>query len=179
VFKLILAILATSLATMLITACSPKFDWRSVQDTASPYTVLMPGKPSEMSRDIQLGAQMVTMHMTATQIDGVNFAVGAAKMTDATQAQMTVAIIKNNLVAKMAGHITHEKTTVANTNGTVTFNDEFGAVTNPANMATTPTRMLGRIVAHDAWVFQVLVVGPEKDINKDAVETFLTSFKLL
>ena len=173
--KLILVILAT----IFITACSPKFDWRSVQDSTSPYTVLMPGKPSEMSREIQLGSQTVTMHMTATQIDGVNFAVGAAKMSDATQAQMTISIIKNNLVQKMAGHITHEKTTVANTDGKITFNDEFGALSSPNNMAASPTRMLGRVVAHDAWVFQVLVVGPEKDINKEAVETFLTSFKLL
>ena len=174
-FKLILAILAT----ILLTACSPKFDWRSVQDAASPYTVLMPGKPSELSREIRLGQQTVTMHMTATQIDGVNFAVGAAKMSDATQAQMTISIIKSNLVQKMAGHITHEKTTVANSDGKITFNDEFGAISSPASMAASPTRMLGRLVAHDNWVFQILVVGPEKDINEEAVETFLTSFKPL
>ena len=161
----------------LITACSPKFDWREVHGGASPYTVLMPAKPSELSRDIQLGAQTVSMHMTAAQIDGVNFAVGAAKMADATSAQLTVTVIKNALLQKMAGHITHEKTSIATVSGKITFNDEFGATGSTANLATSPPRMLGRLVARDVWVYQVLVVGPEKDINKEAVETFLNSFK--
>lgn len=159
--------------TALISACSPKFDWREVHGTASPYTVLMPARPSELSREIQLNAQTVTMQMTATQIDGVNFAVGAVKMSDATNAQTTITVIKNALVQKMAGFITQEKTSLANTGGKITFNDEFSAV----DKATVPTRMQGRLVARDAWVFQVLVVGPEKDINKEAAETFLTSFK--
>lgn len=175
--KLIFAILLTILLTFFISACSPKFNWREIHGGDSPYTIMMPAKPSEMRRDIQLGKQTVTMHMTATQIDGVNFAVGAAKMRDATQAQMTLAIIKNALVQKMAGHITHEKANVGNIDGKVILNDEFGAISNASNLATSPTRMLGRLVAHGMWVYQVLVVGPEKDINKEAVEIFLTSFK--
>jgi hypothetical protein len=165
------------LLTVLIAACSPKFNWREVHSKDAPYTVLMPAKPSEMSRDIQLGQQTVTMYMNTAQIDGVNFAVGAAKMRDATQAQLTIAIIKSALVQKLAGHITHEKSTVGNIDGKVVFNDEFGASSGTPNMAVSPTRMLGRLVARDEWVFQVLVVGPEKDINKESVETFLNSFK--
>jgi hypothetical protein len=175
--KLISATPLVFLLTILITACSPKFDWREVHGGDSPYTVMMPAKPSEMSREIQLGQQVVTMHMNAAQIDGVNFAVGAAKMSDATQAQLTLAIIKTALIQKMAGHITHEKSTVGNIGGKVVFNDEFGASNTVPNMAVSPTRMLGRLVARDEWVYQVLVVGPEKDINKEAVETFLASFK--
>lgn len=157
----------------LITACSPKFDWREVHGTDSPYTVLMPARPSELSRDIQLNAQTVTMHMTATQIDGVDFAVGSVKMSDATNAQLTITVIKNALVQKMAGFITQEKTSLANTGGKLTVNDEFTAIGKPP----ATTRMQGHIVARDEWVFQVLVVGPEKEFNKEAADTFLTSFK--
>lgn len=172
-----LKLISAIFLTIVVTACSPKFDWREIHDGNSSYTVLMPAKPSELSRNIQLGEQSVTMHMTATQIDGVSFAVGAAKMSDATTAQMTISIIKNALIQKMAGHITHEKTSVANTDGKITFNDEFDAVSSAPNMTVSPTHMLGRLVARDAWVFQVLVVGPEKNIDKNAVEIFLTSFK--
>ncbi|MET3106884.1 hypothetical protein AAKU67_002364 [Oxalobacteraceae bacterium GrIS 2.11] len=162
-----------------MSACSPKFDWREMHGTDSPYTVLMPAKPSEQTREIRLGPQTTNMHMTASQIDGVSFAVGAAKMNDATQAQLTLAIIKSALLQKMQGQITDEKNSVTNTDGKVTFNEEFAVTSSNTNGAVSPTRMQGRLVARNEWVYQVLVVGPEKDINKESAETFLTSFKPL
>lgn len=164
---------------LALAACSPKYDWRDVRSEDSPYTVLMPGKPATVSREIQLGQEKVVMHMTTVQIDGVNFAVGAAKLPDVTSAQMSVAVIKANLVAKLGGKITHQKTTVANGDGKVTFNDEFGAISGRLDQNGSPTRMVGKIVARNNWVFQVLVVGPDKTINRDSVDTFLTSFKPL
>lgn len=163
-------------ALSLLAACSPKFDWRDAHDGVAPGTILMPGKPAQLSRDIQIGQQTVTMHMSATQIERIKFAVGAAKMTDATQAQASIAIIKNTLLQNISGQINRDKTSVANVGGIVTFNDEFEATgTKPA------TRMVGRLVAHDAWVYQILVVGPGEEMdlasNREAAETFLSSFK--
>lgn len=160
----------------LLTACSPRFDWRDVHDGVSPCTILLPGKPAKLSREIRIGQQTVTMYMTATQIDSIKFALGAAKMTDATQAQASLAIIKNALLQNISGQLSQDKTSVTNGGGIVTFNDEFEAAgTKPA------TRMLGRLVAHDVWVYQLLVVGPgdalELAANREAAETFLNSFK--
>jgi Zn finger protein HypA/HybF involved in hydrogenase expression len=153
-------------------ACSPKYDWREVQGGEASYTVLMPDKPSRLSREIQLGQQTVTMHMTATQIDGVKFAIGAVKLANPTEAQTAMHIIKNTLVNNMAGKITQEKTTVTNAGGKLTINDEFDAVS-----ADSSLRMSGRLVARDVWVYEVLVVGPQQAMNQDNIETFLSSFK--
>jgi hypothetical protein len=161
--------------SILLAACSPKFDWRQVQGSEAPYTVLMPGKTSELSRDIQLGPDRVTMTMTATQIDGVSFAVGATKMSDATKAMQTLSVIKTALINNLGGKIIHEEgARVSNSGGKLSVNSSFSAISTKSPL----TSMTARLLAQDVWIFQILVVGPEKDINKEAVETFLNSFKL-
>ena len=169
-------LIAVFLIVLSITACSPKYDWRDVQGVDAPYTVLMPDKPSRLSREIQLGQQKVTMHMTAAKIDDVKFAVGAVKMPDATQAHAALAVIKNMLLKNMAGTITEEKTTVSNEGGKLTVNDQFSVISSASSLC-----MSGRLVARDVWAFEVLVVGPEQVMKSDdvgiAVDMFLGSFK--
>ena len=132
----------------------------------------MPDKPSRLSREIQLGQQTVTMHMTATQIDGIKFAVGAIKMPDAVKAQAAMALIKSALLKNIEGTISQEKISAANVSGKLSLSEEFNAF-NPR----TSIRMSGRIVARDGWVFEVLVVGPEHAIDRDIVDMFFSSFK--
>ena len=173
--KLIASFPVSLLIFITLAACAPKFDWRDVHDGISPYTVLMPAKPSMLSREIQIGAQSVTMHMTASQIDRVKFAAGAANMGDPTVAQMTLAVIKTTLIDNMAGHITQDKSSVMQINGKTVLVDEFEADrTAPSGAAV---HMLGRLIASGSWVFQMLVVGPEDELNREAADTFLTSFK--
>jgi len=167
-----LRILTSAFVALFITACSPKYNWRDVAGQQAPFTVLMPDKPSRLSREIQLGQRTVTMHMTAVQIDGVKFAVGAIEMPNAIEAQASVALIKSMLLKNMAGTVTQEKISAAHVGGQLTLNDEFSAFNSSSSV-----RMSGRIVARDAWVFEVLVVGPDQVINSDMVDTFLSSFK--
>jgi len=172
----VLKLTFVALLLSLTAACSPRYNWRDVHDDTSGCMILMPARPSELSRAVQLGQHQVIMHMHVAQIDGVNFAVGTAQMGNATEAQATIAIIKNALLQNLAGHLAHEKTAVANIDGKITFNDEFDAL-KPVTAANPATRMLGRLAARGPWVFQLLVVGPEKDIDEEAAETFLNSFK--
>lgn len=160
---------------LALTACSPKFDWRDVRSKAAPFSVLMPGKPSELSREIQLGQQRVTMHMTATRIDEVTFAVGAVKMQDKTQAQTTMELVKNALLANLGGSVTSETSSVTNVANKQIFITQFDARGKSSQSA--PIRMVGRVVAQDVWVYEVLVVGPEKTIDLEVADTFVSSFK--
>ena len=166
------SIIAIVLLALCLIACSPKYDWRDVAGQRAPYTILMPDKPSRLSREIQLGQQTVTMHMTATQIDGIKFAVGAIKMPDAVKAQAAMALIKSALLKNIEGTISQEKISAANVSGKLSLSEEFNAF-NPR----TSIRMSGRIVARDGWVFEVLVVGPEHAIDRDIVDMFFSSFK--
>lgn len=166
------------LLSVLCAACSPKFDWRVVQNDVAiqaaggPYQVLMPGKPARLSRDIQLGTRTVTMHMTAVKVDDVSFAVGAVHMSDATEARLAIEDIKKGLLSNMGGAFSQGQTSATSIDGKLTLSDEFSATNLDSSI-----RMFGRLVTSDAWIFEVLVVGPTNAINQEAVDIFLQSFK--
>ncbi len=169
-------VFAFFLVLITLHACSPKFNWREVRDDSTLYTVLMPDKPARLSRQIQLGQQTVTMHMSAAQIDRVSFAVGAVRLPDASGAQIALTMIKEGLVNNISGKITQEKTSASKINGKliITTSLDISGIAN-----NTPVRMIVKLISHDVRVYQVLVAGPEKSINTDATDIFLNSFKTI
>ena len=84
------ALMATLVA---LSACTPRFDWRSVRGTDAPYTILLPAKPSTHTRSVNLGGIQASMTMTAAEVDDVTFAVGSAELPDAAQAQAALLVL--------------------------------------------------------------------------------------
>lgn len=156
---------------MLLGACTPKLDWREVAGTAAPYTVLLPSKPSTYARSVNLGGIHAEMSMTAAEVDEVSYAVGSAELADATQAQAALAVMKDTLVANIGGVVRHEKSVVGNGSTQI----ELEAGPKPGGR---PIALHARFIAAGRRVYQVIVIGPEKSVRPEAVETFLTSFKL-
>lgn len=166
---------------LLLSACTPKFDWREVRGTDAPFVVLMPAKPSTLSRPINIGDTPVTMTMTGADIDGVNFAVGSAELPDHAQAQAALSAIQTALVKNINGTIRHQKSsTVAQSSGAVTSWTaaiEIEASGTPGDSGQA-WLLLARFVAHDRRIYQVVVLGRADAVSRDAADTFLSSFKL-
>ena len=167
--------------TLMLFACTPKFDWREVRGTDAPFVVLMPAKPSTLARAINIGGTAVTMTMTGADIDGVNFAVGSAELADHAQAQATLSAIQTALVKNINGTIRHQKSsTVAHSSGAVTrrtaaLEIEAGGTPDNSDQAWL---LLARFVAQDRRIYQVVVLGRADAVSREAAETFLSSFKL-
>jgi hypothetical protein len=159
------ALLLASLA--LLQACNPTYNWRETRGPDAPYAVLMPAKPSSHSRPIDLDGIKVTMTMTAAEVDGVTFAVGTAELPDAAQAATALAAMKTAMVRNLGGTIRQER--------------QLGAPAAPAmseiEVAGQGRLMVARFAARDRRVYQAVVVGKEKDVSREAIDTFLTSFK--
>lgn len=168
------AVPAALAAAIVLSACSPKFDWRDYRSPATPYTVLFPGKPAAQTRDVDLGDDKVRMHMAAAEVDGVTFAVGSAELPDAQRAQAAISAMKNTMVKNLNATITSEKQESKAVGGahSSTINIEAKGARNGEAMV-----LFGRFVAKDKRVYQAIVAGKEKQVDKDAVDTFLTSFK--
>jgi len=169
--KLIYPIILAS----LLAACSPKFDWRDYRSNDAPYAVLFPGKPATQTRGINLDGQDVKMTMTAAEVDGVTFAVGSTQVSDPTKAPLAALAMKTALVRNISGTVSVDKATGTSSGGkaqTVIEVDAKGAQNG------TPMRLIGRFIARDTRVYQVIVMGNDKHITDDAVETFISSFKL-
>ncbi len=152
---------------MLLSACSPKYDWRDYRSNDAPYAVLFPGKPSTQSRSIKLDQLDVSMTMSAADIDGVIFAVGSAQLADAAQAPAAVEAMKTAMLKNINATITSSKTLA---NGALEV-DASGTEKGRT------MRLIGRFIAKEKRIYQVVVIGPAQNIEADSVETFLTSFK--
>ncbi len=167
--KAMLIVLAIS---ALLSACTPTYDWRDVRGTETPYSVLMPSKPSTHTREINLGGIRASMTMRATEVESITFAVGSAELPDAAQAKAALQVMKNTMVANIGGTIRVDQS--RNEQGLSIID----LVAGPQAGADSNAKALhARFIAKGRRVYQVLVVGPEKSIRIDNVDMFLGSFK--
>ena len=153
----------------MLAACSPKFDWREVRGSAAPFVVLLPAKPASHTRTINLDGIEISMTMTAADVDGVTFAVGTAELPDEAKAPQALAAMKTALVRNIGGSVRKETASAP------------GAVPSTIDIEATgaDSRVLfGRFVAKDKRIYQVIAVGKESALPREAVDTFLTSFKI-
>ena len=168
-------LLTTLLAVGLLLACSPKFDWRDYRSNDAPYAVLFPGKPGTQSRGVNLDGLEVNMAMAAAEVDGVTFAVGSAVLADANAAPKALAAMKTAMVKNIAGTITSDQVAGASSaNG----QQLILAVQAKGSQHGEPVLLIGRFIAKDKRIYQVVVIGREKHITQESVETFMSSFKL-
>jgi len=158
-------------ALALLAACSPKYNWREAHGDKIQFTVLLPAKPASFSRQIDLNGLPVTMTMTAAEIDGVTFAVGAAELTDAAQAPKALESMRTALINNIGGTVRD-----ASIPGKVEGGQVLDVVV--AGVAHgQPAVLMARLLARDKRIYQVLIVGGEKALTPDNIETFYTSFK--
>ena len=169
--KRILSAMLACTAGVLLCACSPKYDWREIRGEGAPYSVMLPAKPASHSRPINLDGNQVTMTMTATEVDGVTFAVGTAELPDAGKAVNAVNAMKSVLVKNINGTVQRE---AAASSG----DDTSIQIDATGKDASGQARVLhARFLARGKRVYQVLVTGKEGAVPQEAVDTFLASFK--
>lgn len=160
---------------LLLAACSPKFDWREVRGAGAPYVVMLPAKPASHTREIDLDGIKVSMTMTAAEVDEVTFAVGAAALPDPAQASKALNVMKTALIRNIGGKITREKSEGSATIPTMIEIEASGPPGRGSN--GQPRLLFARFAAKGNYVYQVVAVGSEKSISREAVDTFLASFK--
>lgn len=158
--------------TLFITGCSPKFDWREVRGSDAPFTVLLPAKPATHTRPVNIGGTTVSMTMTAAEVDGVTFAVGTASLPNAAAAIAALPAMREALVRNINGKILRE---TGNAGAPLLGVEARGA--HPQGNPQKTLVLHGQFVARDARVYQALVLGPEKQLSREAVDTFYESFK--
>jgi hypothetical protein len=163
-------------AVWALSACNPTYNWREVHGVDAPYSVTLPAKPASFSRPVNLGGAQVTMTMTAAEVDDVTFAVGTAELADAAEAQSALTAMKAALVKNIAGTIKQEKLTGPAAAPSEIAIEAIGAPS--ANTDGQPRLLLARFIAKDKRVYQVIVIGKEKAVSREAADTFFTSFKL-
>lgn len=155
------------LAASLLAGCNPAYNWRDHTSQEGRYKVLFPAKPATFTRPVDLDGLRVEMTMTAAEVDGATFAVGAATAPDAARARaalpaMRLALLRNIDAAEDAAPTPQDSLRV----------DATGAANGK------PMRLHGRFEARGERFYQVIVLGPANAVPPEQVEQFLTSFAL-
>ncbi|MES2018423.1 MAG: hypothetical protein V4484_18195 [Pseudomonadota bacterium] len=168
-----------ALASLTLAACSPKFNWRDYSSQDAPFRVMFPDKPSTHTRSVDLDGLKVDMTMTAAQVDGNMFAVGTAEAPDAAHAEAALAAMKTAMVKNIGATIDSEKSGNASAvAGASAARSAAIDIDAHGVQNGVPMRLIGHFESRNKRFYQVIVLGKQKDLSKENVEMFMSSFKL-
>ena len=156
------------LAALLLAGCNPTYNWREHTSQEGRYKVLFPAKPATFTRPVDVDGLRVEMTMTAAEVDGATFAVGAATAPDAARARATLPAMRLALLRNIGVGI--DDAPAAEQDGLRV--DAAGTVNG------RPMRLHGRFEARGERFYQVIVLGPADAAPPEQVEQFLSSFAL-
>ncbi|CAH0151325.1 hypothetical protein SRABI118_00522 [Massilia sp. Bi118] len=170
--RLLSPVLSLLLASALLAACSPKYNWRDYASPDAPYKVTFPAKPASFTRSIDLDGLQVSMTMTAAEVDGATFAVGSAEAPDEARARAALPAMMQALLRNIGAGGTQGKFQT-DPNGKAT-----GDVDATGSSNGVPVRLVGHFEARGKRFYQVIVLGKANAVPPEQVEQFLTSFSL-
>jgi hypothetical protein len=165
----LLCVLAAALA---LAGCSPTYNWRNYTSPDARYRVTFPAKPSSATRTIELDGMRVSMTMTAAEVEGATFAVGAAEAPDAERARAALKAMKLALLRNIGAPLPAQAAVSTSTSASTDV-DATGAGQG------RPMRLVGHFEARGTRFYQVIVIGRDKSVPPEQIEQFLTSFTLL
>lgn len=173
------SLLGVFAAASILSACSPKFNWRDYHSVDAGYSVLFPGKPSMLTRTVDLNGIKTSMTMTAAEVDGVTFAVGSATVPDAAKAQAALVAMQAALVKNIGATVKRQSaSSTASTTGAISRRNSLIEVEAIGAQHGVPVLLVGRLAARDQRIYQVIVMGRESQVSRESVDTFINSFKL-
>lgn len=174
-------ILLTIVAACLLAACNPTYNWRDYSSPIAPYRVMFPGKPDSHTRSVDLDGLKVEMTMTATEIDGVMFAVGSAEVPEGANTSAALAAMKTAMVRNIGASTTRERSASATATSGATTPAQSGKIDIEATGSRNgiPVRLVGHFEARGPRIYQVIVLGKASSMPAEQVEQFMSSFKLI
>jgi hypothetical protein len=167
-------------AMILLAACSPKLDWRTVQSPQERYTALFPGKPDKLERRIPYQDQELKQTLEAVKIDNNIYSISSVQVppNQAAATEKIITQLKNNLLerAKVSGGMVVEENAsyqASNRQRLPTTDYFITFKSNGKTQQQMKVRWITRQASNgDAWIYQVSVL--HGNANTDDVKTLLS-----
>ncbi|AXV74678.1 hypothetical protein CJO75_15320 [Ralstonia solanacearum] len=171
-------------ACALLLACSPRYDWRTVQSAEGGYSVDYPGKPTAEARPVIIAGQRLPMTMqAASSIDGTLFAVGVVELPadDPIWRQNAVAALRAGLAGNLRGHVaTCDIAVKSAAQPPVSLPAVELVAQGTGGDDPAPRRLTARIVAAGRHAYQAVVLesgeAARDTRQQEQVDQFLASF---
>ena len=91
-FKIVLQVCTAFIAAVLLSACSPQLNWRTVQSPEQKYTALFPGKPDKLDRSVSFEGQELKQTLEAVKIEQDIYSISSIQVP-ADQARLVKQIL--------------------------------------------------------------------------------------
>jgi len=162
------------LATLLlICACSPNLNWRTIQSPEQKYTALFPGKPDKLDRLIPFEGQELHQTLEAVKIDDDVYSISTIELDSAQNnlVQKIVSQLQENLIerAKASGGTVISEDAVYQNSGHQKFPSKDYYIAFGANGKVQQAMRVRWIVrstnGEKNWIYQVSVLHTNKDVS--------------
>ena len=176
---------------ILLAACSPTLNWRTVQSPEQRYIALFPGKPDKLERLIPFQAQELKQALEAVKIDDDIYSISSIQVpaNQSGLAQQIIAQLQTNLLdrAKASGGDVLIKDAYYQTSASqrLPIQDYFIAFRlSGKTQQTMRVRWITRPVQDGGiWIYQVSVLHTNTDtsdaksfLSKEEYENFFNGF---
>ncbi len=166
-----------------LTGCSPTHDWRVVRDPEGRWSVTLPGKPVEVTRQLSLampngGEQPISLRLHAAKVGETRFTVGVAQplgeatgpVLEGLRKGLEAAMLRN-LRATVEDGRTESSSTSPRFRAT-------GEIALKADAPAVPAFLEMTTLVQGGVVIEALVAGPMSERNEQAIEQFFDSLRV-
>lgn len=101
--------LAVVLVGLGLSACAPTWDWREVRPDGQPVAMMLPAKPAEMSRAIDLNGLPVQMTMHGALVQGQRFTAAWLRLATGTQTDQPLQSMQTGMLRNIEGSIDRQE----------------------------------------------------------------------
>ena len=172
------ATLGVLAAAFALAACSPTYDWRTISNDASGYSIDLPAKPDKDERRIDVNGTPMRMRVQTAEVAGDVFAVGTLDLPDAQPAtqQKALDFLRAGLARNVGAAPQAHAVAVPLAAGGSVEGVEMRMAGKAGINGETRT-IHARLVAKGARAYQVAVVG-RTEPPVEQIDQFFGSFKL-
>jgi hypothetical protein len=162
----------------VLVGCSPTYDWRTVMNNDSGYTVDLPAKPSHDARQIDIGGTSMQMAMQTAEAGNAVFAVGTVMLpSDDPQTQRkALDFLRNGLARNVSAAPDAHPVQIPLAAGGQVPGFEMTLSGKAGEQKETRT-IYARVVAHGRHVYQAAIIASEP-LPQEQVDQFFQSFQL-
>ena len=170
-------------AAVLLTGCSPTHDWRIVRDPEGRWSVTLPGKPVEVTRQLSLAMpngseQPISLRLHAAKVGETRFTVGVAQPLGEATGPVLEGIRKGLEAAMLRNLRATVEDGRAESSSTSPRFRATGAIALKANAPAVPAFLEMTTLVQGGVVIEALVAGPMSERNEQAIEQFFDSLRV-
>lgn len=161
-----------------LSGCSPTFDWRTVMNNDSGYTIDLPAKPGNDQRAVQIDGAPMQMAMQTAEAGDAVFAVGTITLPDESEATQRKALdfLRTGLARNVGAQPDAHAVQIPLAAGGKVLGLEM-KLSGQAGSDHEKRTVYARLVARGRHVYQAAIIASQP-LPQEQVDQFFSSFQL-